>query len=615
MAWTPTNVANCYADPSNGACRPELLAFVSFLIQYVSHSYDELYSDKRKKLTKIEDTSVDEYDFIIVGAGSAGCVLANRLTKVKNWKVLLLETGDEEPVISTIPATMNIITESSIDWSYRTQPERYACASQKDSRCAWPRGKVMGGSSSINGMWYVRGIRQDYDGWADLGNPGWSYKDVFPHFIKNEDMTDRDFLAKYPGNYGTGGALAIDRSPYKDKNDGLLLTAFKEMGLPEIDYNSNSSIIGTSHIRFTNNYGARHSINSAFIRPIRGRRENLIISTNSLVTKVVIDEKTKKATQVEYVDLKTKKTRIAVAKKEIIVSAGAIESPKLLMLSGIGAAGELREAGIKPVHELPGVGKNLHDHVDVLTLLIDFDNTTSTINTRKNMENDFANWMSTHGGPLSGSGLLNTLAYHQTKYETIPGVPDIQIYPNSRLVDRSSNQRIPFTPLAYYNRMEVFTRLLNPESRGQIKLNNTDPTWSPPLIYANYYDNLNDMKRILAGIKFVKNILQTETFKAKGFENYIFDECKQHKFDSQNYDLCIIKYYTATGYHPVGTCKMGPKSDPMAVVDAELKVHGLEGLRVIDASIMPEVVRGNSNAPTIMIAEKISNVIRKAWTS
>ncbi|XP_023247391.1 glucose dehydrogenase [FAD, quinone]-like [Copidosoma floridanum] len=612
MAWSPANIANCAGNSSGIECRPELLAFISFLVQYIGYSYDQLYPEKRKK-SENEENDNDEYNFIIVGAGSAGCVLANRLTEVHKWKVLLLEAGDEQPIISDIPAARPLLLGSSIDWMYKTQPERHACLSQENSTCSWPRGKTIGGSSSINAMWYVRGVRQDYDGWANLGNIGWSYDDVYPYFIKQENLQDPELLAKYPDSYGTDGPLAIERNPYNDKNHNLLKTAFKEMGLPEINYNTDSSVIGTADLQFTNNHGARHSVNSAYIRPIRGKRENLIIRPNSLVTKVVIDEKTKQATHVEYVDLKTKKTRIAVAKKEIIVSAGAIESPKLLMLSGIGAADELREANIKVINDLPGVGKNLQDHFNVLTIQVNFDNKTSEYSTRTNMENDFANWMSTHGGPLSGYGLMNIVTFYQTPYETTPGVPDIQIACEGILNDPSTNKDIPYTPSSYYNQFLLVTTLLNPKSRGQLKLNTTDPISSPPLIYANYYNDSRDVKAVIAGMGILRNILNTKTFKTRGFKEIISENCKQYPIHSEQYDHCIIKYNTGTGFHPVGTCKMGPKSDPMAVVDSELNVYGIKGLRVIDASIMPIVTRGNTNGPTIMIAEKLSDSIKKRW--
>ncbi|OXU31332.1 hypothetical protein TSAR_002533 [Trichomalopsis sarcophagae] len=621
MVWQPVNQTEaCIQNPTSASCQPNVLAFLSFLFQYLKWSNDKNFSDTKKLGKKTIDFDKDDgysnnYDFIIVGGGSAGCVLANRLSEVTDWKILLLETGDEEPIIADIPAMGFLISGSSVDYSYETQPEPYACRQNEGNTCTWPRGKVLGGSSTINGMWYARGVKEDYDNWVKLGNPGWSYEDVLPYFKKSEDQRDRKLAENNPKNHGIGGYLTVETFLETSKNSKVILEAWKELNLTEIDYVTDGNSIGTAALQRTVIHGVRQSVNGGYIRPIRGRRKNLTIQLNSKVTKVIINPKTKQAVGVEYIKLKKNVTKTAYATKEVILSAGSIETPRLLMLSGIGPAKHLKELNVPVLKNLPGVGANLHDHINVKSFLFDLDDKSSVLASIEDVQNDVVYWMNTHEGPLAGGGISTTVTYLQTEYETLPGVPDIQVSIGAGMYDREKGERLSYYPSAYYNAVSIAVTLLNPKSRGVLKLNVSDPLWGPPLIYANYLTHPHDINTTIAGIKLVKKIFGTKVFKDKGFKESPLPSCAHLEYETRDYYECVLQYGTGTGYHPVGTCKMGPASNPNAVVDSKMRVYGMKKLRVIDASTMPQLIRGNTNAPTVMMAEKMSDVIKKHYLS
>lgn len=361
--------------------------------------------------------------------------------------------------------------------------------------------------------------------------------------------------------------------------------------------------------------GARQSTNDAFIRPIRGRRRNLVVKTNSRATRIIIDPKTKVAKGVEYVTGKNNKLMKAYARKEVILSAGAIDSPKLLMLSGVGPKEDLKEAGIKVVKDLP-VGKNLHDHVTMAPAISIKLNETATVKSLDGMKQDVKHWLKTHQGPLSGVGAVDWVAYVQTEYENRTGVPDIEL---SSMFFSSSHCKGPddcsYFPFSYYDTLWVYVAMMRPKSRGTLKLNRDDPTWGHPLIRVNYLTNPEDIKVLVAGARVAKKIADTKVFKNHGFKRSWdpMPGCENFVMDSDEYFECVAKTYTFTAYHPVGTCKMGPESDPEAVVDSKLRVYGVKGLRVVDASIMPVINRGTTNPPAIMIAEKAGDLIKDYW--
>lgn len=472
----------------------------------------------------------------------------------------------------------------------------------------------MGGSSAINYMIYIRGNPGDYDEWASLGNPGWSYEDVLPYFKKSENNHDEEAKDKY--YHGTGGYLTVERFPYQDENVNIGFQAYRELGLEVIDQNSDRQI-GVMLLQHTVKHGRRQSTNIAFIRPIRKQRKNLKIETKAHVIRVLIDPKTKTAYGVEY--LKNNQITRVFAKKEVILSAGALNSPKILMLSGVGPADHLEEMNIEVLENL-SVGQNLQDHPTPNGVIFALTNKTATIVSDEERERDVYRYKEHNDGPLSATGTVQLNAFIQTKYEESHDRPDIQltldaINVENFIKDPILTYKTNVLPLAYYNGLVLRPILLNPESRGYIKLNQTDPIYGAPLFYANTFYERIDLLRIVEGIKQGLNLLKTNAFKEVGARlvSNSLPGCEEFEFGTDQYWECVITLYTATIFHQVGTCKMGPKSDRTAVVDPELRVYGIKNLRVIDGSIMPKVVRGNPNAPIIMIGEKGSDLIKHAW--
>lgn len=423
-------------------------------------------------------------------------------------------------------------------------------------------------------------------------------------------------LSKSPESHGTDGYLKVGRFPAKDPNAPAILEAWKELGLEEIDYN-NGSQIGAGRMQFTTVHGSRLSSNGAFIRPIRSRRSNLVIKSNCKVNKILIDGETNRAYGVKYENGNNRTFGHAYATKEVIISAGAIDSPKLLLLSGVGPAEDLRKLNIDVIRDLP-VGRNLQDHFYVTPLIF---NLTKSIPFPggENLQNDVVEWLNTHEGPLSGLGMSDTFAYYRSSFEAQPDVPDIQYFFYGRL-SRRANASATFgsqVPMSYYDTAVLGATMVAPKSRGYVKLNSTDPYGGQPEIQFNFLDHPQDKKVMVEGVRFAMKFASTEALKNRGFKSALTfgnRNCEDFgELGGDDYYECVVENAVQPGYHTVGSCKMGPIGDRTAVVGPDLKVHGLEGLRVIDASVMPVVPRGNTNAPTVMIAEKGSDLIKKDW--
>ncbi|KAJ8682938.1 hypothetical protein QAD02_018730 [Eretmocerus hayati] len=671
MSWVPPNLTElCPSQSQLSTCQPSAIMFLSFLAQLFGASKDnstsggnichqpfneirerrsaEIFQDwsglaqdnsyrdfrvpdeegQRETYEQEDDiqgsmtdsSEQEEYDFIIVGAGSAGCVIANRLSEISGWKVLLLEAGIEQPLVSEVPSFAPPLRGSNIDWQYRTAPMKKACRSKKYGTCSWSRGKVMGGSSVLNYMMYVRANPNDYDNWVRLGNPGWSYQEVLPYFKKSEDNRDKEVVAKNPYYHSTGGYQTVEWFKFNDQNADLILKAFQEIGYKETDPNAVQQF-GSFHVQSTSINGARQSTNTAFIRPIRNKRPNLTIKTESYVSRIIIDPNTKVTQGVEYFTTGCDQPKTVYARKEVIISAGAINSPKLLLLSGIGPANELRRNNIKMIQNL-AVGHNLQDHVTTDGFMIVLSNKTATTRSIENIEDDARQWLNNMTGPLAALGSLAAGAFTRTPFERNFRVPDMQYaFDGGNYQDYLRNPEVSaetvVLPLAYYNGINIRPVFLAPRSRGTVRLNQSNPIWSSPIIDPNYFGVSVDLEAMLAGIRMAQSLFLTKAFKDNGMKllSQPLPSCKSHKFDSNDYWKCILMEYTNTLYHPVGTCKMGPKYDPGAVVDSKLKVYGVKRLRVADASIMPVIVRGNTNAPTIMIGEKVSDMIKDNWLS
>lgn len=369
-------------------------------------------------------------------------------------------------------------------------------------------------------------------------------------------------------------------------------------------------------LQHTTRDGERLSTNAAFIRPIRNKRPNLTVMTNTRVTRILIDPETKSALGVEIYN--QGKMQQITAKKEVILSAGAIDSPRVLMLSGIGLESDLSQHGINVIKSLP-VGYNLQDHATIDGVVYALNNKSSTNADDEQRRQDVLYWQNTRNGPLAATGALQINAFVQTKYAD-PKRPDIQysfdsVSVNDFYTDPILTVQTNINPLSYYEGIMVRPILLYPRSRGYVALNNSDPVFGDPLIYPNTFENQIDLATMVEGIKQNLNLLSTHAFQKVGatLVDIPLPACAHYHFGTDEYWACISQEYTATIFHPVGTCKMGPKNDREAVVDARLRVHGIQNLRVIDASIMPTIVRGNTNAPTIMIAEKGSDYIKERW--
>jgi choline dehydrogenase len=525
-----------------------------------------------------------EADFIVVGAGSAGCAVAARLSEDPATRVLLLEAGgDDTNRWIHIPLGFGkTFADPSVNWCYETEPDPGAA----DRRVFWPRGKVLGGSSSINGMVYIRGQAEDFDHWRQLGNTGWSFDDVLPYFRRSEhQMRGADSF------HGTGGPLCVSDVAQHPICEAFIASA-TEAGFPRNDDFNGAHQDGVGYHQTTTRNGRRCSTAVGYLRPAMGR-PNLRIVTNALTEKVTFDGR--RATGVVFRDNGEKRT--ALAASEVILCGGAVNSPQLLMLSGIGPQQHLAQFGIPFVHHLPGVGQSLQDHYSApIKLKCQLPITVNDVmlsNVRK-LKAGLEYYMF-HRGPLSMISSPAAL-FARTRPELASPDVKISISPFSAERPQDGLHRFSgFTSIAYQ---------LRPESRGEIKLKSPDP-FDAPAVHPNYLATETDQLTIVAGLKLIRRILASPHMQQ-------FVESEFQPGSAVDTDEQLLDYARRRGgtvYHPTSTCKMG--SDPLSVVDAELRVHGLVGLRVADASIMPTVVSGNTNAATIMIGEKAADMLRQ----
>ncbi|XP_046487546.1 glucose dehydrogenase [FAD, quinone]-like [Neodiprion pinetum] len=575
-----------------------ILVFMSLLDEFTR--VDEKVSGICERITSIKEPA-DVYDYIVIGGGGAGSVVAARLSEVQNVTVLVLEAGDDESAVTQIPSLTLDLIGSEIDWNYDTSNETNCCMSTNGS-CSWSGGRSLGGSTVITGMTYARGNPTDFDNWAAMGNEGWSYKDVLPFFLKSEDNGEIDRVgSEY---HATGGPLSVERFPYQHPLGYTILQAAIQSGFGVSNDLNGEKRTGFSIPQATQKKGVRRSSARAFLWPARNRK-NLDVSLNSYVTKVVVEND--RAVGVEYYkngDLKTVKVN-----REVILSSGAIKTPHILLHSGIGPKDHLTSFGIDVVKDLPGVGMNLHDQPG---FSIPF-----TVNEPDVYYNNWATateYLAFQTGPLSSATPIEITSALASN-ETTDDHPDIQIYPTISptncapgeidALQSTGKQTITFT-----------TTYTHVKSRGRISLASNNP-FQDPIIWANYLDDDRDVNGLLQGIEHILRLADTEAFKAQNFTMAatVIEACSNFTFPSSEYWACAVRQDTVPQFHQVGSCKMGPSSDPLAVVDSQLRVHGITGLRVADASIMPQVTSANVGAPTIMIGERAADFIKKAMYS
>ncbi|XP_049879222.1 glucose dehydrogenase [FAD, quinone] [Pectinophora gossypiella] len=564
----------------------------------------------------------EEYDFVIVGGGSAGGVLANRLSEIEGWNVLLLEAGGHETDISDVPLLSLYLHKSKLDWKYRTQPQDSACQAMIDKRCSWTKGKVLGGSSVLNTMLYIRGNKRDFDQWESFGNPGWGYDDVLPYFKKSMDQRN-PYLAKNK-YHATGGYLTVQDAPYNTPIGAAFIQAGEEMGYDILDVNGEKQT-GYGWYQFTMRRGTRCSVAKAFLRPVR-LRQNLHVSLFSHATKVLIDKDGKRAYGVEF--LRGGEKNVVYAKREVILSAGAIASPQLLMLSGVGPAKHLKEVGIDVIHDSPGVGRNLQDHIAIGGLVFRVDYPVSLVMNRLVNINSALRYAVSEDGPLTSSIGLEVVAFINTKYANASDDwPDIEFMMTSASTPSDGGTQVKrahgltdefynevFSEISNTDVFGIFPMMLRPKSRGFVKLRSKNPLDYPIMVH-NYLTHPDDVGVLREGVKAAVAVAETKAMKRFGarYHDKPLPNCKHLPLYTDDYWDCLIRQYTMTIYHVSCTAKMGPTSDPMAVLDPRLRVYGIEGLRVIDASIMPTITNGNINAPVIMIAEKGADMIKEDW--
>ncbi|XP_063697755.1 glucose dehydrogenase [FAD, quinone]-like [Culicoides brevitarsis] len=607
-----------------------ILLFLKCLIfgesRQISSFFQNFFDNYNSALSKspIHDTNnfLPEYDFIIVGAGSGGSVLANRLTENSNWTVLLLEAGKEESFITDIPISSSGMSITGYNWGYRSDPVKNACRRLQYGVCNWVHGRALGGTSVVNFLIYTRGNARDYDEWEAAGNPGWGWKDALPYYKKLENVKIPE-LRNSPLR-GTNGPLDIEYANFRSPLLDAFLDAGREMGYQVGDPNGESQL-GFSQCQATMRRGRRCSASKAYIRPAAGR-PNLHISMKSRVTKVVIDKNTKTAIGVEF--YKNKRKYFLRATKEVILAAGAIGSPHLLLLSGVGPAEHLREFGIPVMQNLQGVGENLQDHntLSGLTFLVN-DSITISDSTAQKPLNLVDYWFEGKG-PLTLPGGAEGLAFVKTNVSYLPAnVPDIELVmgPGSLNGDKHGSLRrlLGFTDEFYHSMFDgIIERpgfgmvpvLMKPKSRGFIKLKSKNPfDW--PVMQPRFFEHPHDMEIMLQGAKMTVAVAESRPFQK--FNSKLFAKpypgCENVPFRSDEYYKCLIVNYASSLQHQSGTCKMGPASDSSAVVDSELKVYGIKGLRVVDASIMPTIPASHTNAVVFMIGEKGSDLIKNHW--
>jgi choline dehydrogenase len=538
----------------------------------------------------MQKPSQTQFDFIIIGAGSAGATLAARLTENNQFSVCLIEAGgkDKSPFIH-IPFGLAFLSRmTNLGWEYDTEPQ-----SQLNNRkLFWPRGKVLGGSSSLNAMCYIRGVPEDYDRWSDMGAKGWDWETVLPYFKKSEKQQHGESEL-----HGADGYLSVSDLCHTNPLSDSFVEAAEEIGLSKVtDFNS-ADREGLGFYQVTQENGQRCSTAKGYLTPAL-TRSNLTVLTKALVEKIQINDDVATGVKLKLDGHSIELT----ANKEVLLCAGAINSPQVLMLSGIGPKEHLTEKGIELKADLPGVGQNLQDHLDAIVQHRCKNRNSYSISLAlipRYVKNAF-NYLFNRKGIFT-SNVAEAGGFDKT--QSAADIPDIQYHFLPAILLNHGRA----TAFGYGYGVHVCG--LYPKSRGEIKLRSNKPN-DPAMIDPHYLEHPDDQKVMIDGVRRARKILGAPSFRQ--YQSWEVGPGPEAQSDEQI--LAFIRKKSETIYHPVGTCKMGDISDVMTVVDSELQVKGVKGLRVVDASVMPTLVGGNTNAPTIMIAERCADLIKQQYS-
>ncbi|KAK5638521.1 hypothetical protein RI129_012816 [Pyrocoelia pectoralis] len=562
------------------------------------------------------------YDYIVVGAGAAGLVVANRLTSNEDITVLLLEAGGEPTLSSDIPLLAAALQFTRLNWGYFMEKQENLCQGLVDERMPWPRGRGLGGSSLINFMLMIRGNKHDYVRWNASGNPGWSYEEVLPFFIKSESATIEN---ADDGYHGTDGPVDVVNLPHNLEVVNVFVKACEESGYQYVDYNGENQM-GVSRMQSSLTNGRRCSAEKAYFRPAR-YRSNLYTCLNARVSKVLIRDEV--AYGVEYISNNVK--YVAYASGEVILSAGTYHSPQILMLSGIGPQDHLTEHDIPLIKNLP-VGEKLYDHLAFIGLSFTVNEPIVELFSNILSLKSFWDFTVYGAGPLTVAGIVHALAFMKTSAANYT-----ENYPDMELLFIGGGLQTDYGLIhkrmfgisqkvydAFWGRIEskysfsVYPMLLHPKSYGKLKLKSNDPR-EGPLLYGNFLTDPDqqDLRAIIAAVREVQRISKSPAFRAYDTRQVTYPilGCEDFVYDSDHYWECAIRSISVTLHHQVSTCKMGPETDPESVVDSQFRVHGIENLRVIDTSIIPVTPSGHTNAIAFMIGEKGAHLLLQAYNS
>ncbi|XP_038210975.1 glucose dehydrogenase [FAD, quinone]-like [Zerene cesonia] len=574
----------------------------------------DLFSKATRSKAEEKDIRNSVFDFIIVGGGTAGCVLANRLSAISDWKVLVLEAGEEENIDYDIPGVPTNDFRPIL-WNYRTERNGFSCLSRPGGSCEVKTGKVLGGSSVTNDMKYTRGSKKDYDAWhlnGEIGSLEWKFDNLLEHFKNSEDNGDYDVLMN-SHYHSRGGEMHVQKFKYADRYIEIFLAAFAEMGLRSVDINTNVPEAVVNN-QFTISNNTRLSTNSAFLKPVR-HRKNLVVKTGVTVTKIIIDPQEKMTEGVMYTVDKGKE-QPAYAKREVILTGGAINNVRLLHLSGIGPKAELAKHNITTLINLP-VGLNYQDQVTTGGLAFTLGEVPAV--SESQVIDDFKTWFESRTGPLASRGINQVSAFIQLYENKVAPDVELNLIGNYLRSDKFMLTNISIhtaeeinMPLPYYNLVVVNPVLLKPKSTGKVTLNKRNPKFGRPVIQANLLKESDDLDALVDSIDIALQVLNTREIKKSEIKLAPIDLFPCDRLRNRDQWNCIARHYTKAMSNPIGTCRMGNNSSN-SVVSYNLRVHGLERLRIMDASVMPTHVRGSIYAPTIMIAEKGAKLIFRDW--